>query len=350
MLHENTHNEPERLAAALQGLRAYQHAVRPERPADMPIVARAGRAMLRDYGVPGGGGRPVVIVPSLINGPEVLDLLPDVSLLRWLAGRGLRPLRVEWGVPDPGEHALSIAGHVETMLLPLLESAGPEATLVGYCLGGTMALAAALVRPPAALALIATPWRFGAFGDEARDGIAALWRDARPTAERIGMLPLEVLQAGFWQLDPRRVVDKFVAFGRKTAPAAATDLFVAVEDWANEGPPLTLAAGRDLIVGMFAGDMTGTGRWKVGGRAIDPAALACPVLDIVSTTDRIVPAASAAGPLIPHARRLTLTQGHVGMMIGGHARAMLWEPLAEWLANPHKAAQYVDSLNMSPDP
>jgi polyhydroxyalkanoate synthase len=66
---------------------------------------------------------------------------------------------------------------------------------------------------------------------------------------------------------------------------------------------------------------------------VDPAALACPLLDIVSTTDRIVPAASATGA----GERVTLAQGHVGMVVGGRARASLWQTLAEWLTRPHMA-------------
>ena len=81
MLRNETAGEPDRMLAALDGLKAYQSAPRPERPPPMPVIAAAGRAMLRDYG---GNGRPVVVVPSLINPPDVLDLLPDVSLLRWL--------------------------------------------------------------------------------------------------------------------------------------------------------------------------------------------------------------------------------------------------------------------------
>ncbi|HET8611632.1 MAG TPA: alpha/beta hydrolase [Sphingomonas sp.] len=330
MLRSETAAAPERTAAALDGLAAYQQAPRPAPPPPRPVVARAGRARLLDYGE-GTGGRPLVIAPSLINGPDILDLLPELSMLRWLAQQNVRPLLVDWGEPQPGESGLSIAGHVETMLLPLLDAAGRDAALAGYCLGGTMALAAAMLRPPRSLALIAAPWRFAGFPADSREGLAALWAEARPIGERLGLLPLEVLQTAFWRLDPKRTVDKFVAFGRAERDAAATRRFVAIEDWANGGAPLTLEAGRELVEELFGRDATGSGRWRVGGEAIDSARLACPVLDIVSTTDRIVPAASAAGV----GRRLTLAQGHVGMVVGGRARESLWRPLAEWVANPH---------------
>ena len=79
----------------------------------------------------------------------------------------------------------------------------------------------------------------------------------------------------------------------------------------------------------MAADLTGAGRWRVGGRVIDPAALDCPILDVVSTSDRIVPLASAAGV----GERLTLAQGHVGMIVGA-GRDALRGPLADWLSRP----------------
>lgn len=324
MLRSETEGDPARTAAALKGLGAYQRAPRPARPSAEAVVAQAGRARLLGFG---GSGRPVVFVPSLINGSDVLDLLPELSLMRWLATRGLRPLLLDWGAPTADARDLSIGGHVEAMLLPLLREIGPEAAIAGYCLGGMMALAAAAIAPPAGLVMIATPWRFAGFPDAARDGLVRLWEQARPTADALGLLPLEVLQTAFWSLDPGRTVAKFVTFGSAPQDDAATRRFVALEDWANGGPPLTHAAGEELVLGLFGEDRTGAGRWQVGGATVDPARLACPTLDIVSLTDRIVPAASAPR----HGAVLELGLGHVGMIMGGRAQATLWEPLARWL-------------------
>ena len=71
MLRSETAAYPERMAAALAGLTAYQRATRPAAPPPMPALATAGRAALRYYGV---RGRMVVCVPSLINPPAILDL------------------------------------------------------------------------------------------------------------------------------------------------------------------------------------------------------------------------------------------------------------------------------------
>lgn len=324
LLRNETAASPERRAAVLAGLAAYQAAHRPQPRRPMPVVARAGRAVLRDYG---GAGPPAVFVPSLINPPLILDMPYRRSLLRWLARQGVRPLLVDWGEPTPRDGAQDMAQHIEDMLIPLLRSIGEPAALAGYCLGGTMALAAAAAVPVRGLALIAAPWRFSGFGAAALERIDQQWHAAQPTCERLGLVPMEVLQAGFWQLDPARTIAKYERFGRLPPDSAAAKSFVAMEDWANAGAPLTYAAGRQIFDDLFSADLPGRGRWRVAGVIADPTAPPCPAVEFVSLTDRIVPAASAAG----FADRRELALGHVGMMVGSSAKSALWQPLADWL-------------------
>lgn len=324
LLRSETAASPERRHAALAGLKAYQEAERPPERAAMPVIAESGRARLRDYG---GSGPPVVFIPSLINPPFVLDLAEDNSLLRWLAAQGLRPLLVDWGTPDPANRDEGLDHHIQRLLLPLVDSLGEPPLLTGYCLGGTLAFAAAALRPVLGVAAIAAPWRFARYGDLARAAIAAQWKAARPACEALGLVPMEVLQSGFWQLDPARTVAKFEKFAALAPGSAQARSFVALEDWANGGAPLTYAVGEQMFERFFAADRPGHGRWWVGGTRILPARLACPAIEFVSATDRIVPAASAIG--LPDSR--TLRSGHVGMIVGGRARAELWEPLRDWL-------------------
>jgi polyhydroxyalkanoate synthase subunit PhaC len=321
MVRRETEGAPERLALALEGLRRYQEAERPPPPEPpRPIAERLG-ASVRDYG---GEGRPVLFIPSLINPPTILDLSPSRSLLRWLAGDGrVRPLLLDWGWDVEARRHLSVAGHVEELIIPLALALPERPALAGYCLGGTMAVAAA-ARLEAPAALIAAPWRFSGFPDEARAMLAGLWRAAEETTRRLGVLPMEVLQSAFWSLDPGRTVAKFEAFAAMAAGSAEAAAFVTLEDWANDGPPLPEAAARELFEGLFGADSTGRGEWL----AADPANLPAGLLNIVSTRDRIVPAASAAAA----GERLELDQGHVGMVVGSRARETLWEPLADWLS------------------
>jgi polyhydroxyalkanoate synthase len=327
MLRSETATSPERRAAALAGLTAFQQAKRARRGRLAPARYRKGRARLRDYGVRGSAGRPVILVPSLINPPFILDLAPDVSLVKWLATQGLRPYLLDWGCPRPSDRDLDITAHVAQRLLPLIARFEQPPILIGYCLGGTMALAAACAARVAGVALIAAPWRFDGFGDTARAAIADLWRTAQPTCEKLGLVPMEVLQAGFWRLDPAKTIAKYESFAclDPASPAAAS--FVALEDWANAGAPLPYAAGRQLFEDFIGADLTGTGGWRVAGTLATPDALDCPAIEFVSLNDRIVPAASAADL----AERHDLGAGHVGMLVGRGARTQLWTPLMDWL-------------------
>lgn len=309
------------MARALAGLRRYQEAPRAPLSTRMPAIAEQHGAALRDYG---GDGPSLLFIPSLINPPSVLDL-PGQSLLRWLATKGRRVLLLDWG-PADGRRDLSVARHVEEIILPFLRGLPAPADLAGYCLGGTMAMAAAQLGGARSLSLIAAPWHFSAFGETQQADLVKLWEQSKPLAAQFGVLPMEVLQAAFWQLDPERTVGKYEQLAE--ADDATLAAFVQLEDWANDGPPLPRPAARELLEDFFAANLPGRTGWRVGGQAIDPASLPCPILDIISTTDRIVPAASAAGV----GERLELSRGHVGMVVGSRAEAELWQPLAAWLS------------------
>ena len=313
------------MRAALAGLKSYQAAPRPARPPAPGVLASIGRVSLRSYGA---GGRPVLFVPSLINGSEILDLTSENSMLRGLAALGVNPILLDWGTPESGERDLGVGGHVERYILPALDIVGKDAALAGYCLGGTMSVAAAMLQPPKALILIAAPWDFGGFPSHTRNDLLELWRAAEPIAQTFGLLPAEVLQQVFWKIDPTRTIAKFEKFAAKNAASAEGQNYVAVEDWTNDGPPLTQAAGRELMEDLMAGNVSGAGQWRVAGRAINPAALTIPLLNIVSTTDQITPAASAW----TGGDQVQLAEGHVGMVVGRKAPGSLWARLASWLS------------------
>ncbi len=323
---------PGGLPAFLAGLARYQQAPhRPPRP-EGETVARIGTVRLLRCGGPAQGPR-VLLVPSIINGGEVLDLLPGNSLVEALAARGIRVWRIDWGGLDRGERRLGLAGLVSTRLVPLAGSVPAPFALAGYCLGGTLALGAAahLETALGQLILIATPWRFAGYGEAMRSRAAGAWRLLRPLAQSLGAAPLSALNPLFWSLDEAGVVAKFAALGRKAPPPADLALFAAVEDWASNGPAIAPPALRDILLRGLGHDMFARGRWRVRGRPVRPETLGLPILEIGATRDRLVPpAARPAG--WPGLASVTLEGGHVGMIVGSR-RGRLVEALALALAN-----------------
>jgi polyhydroxyalkanoate synthase len=316
-------DDPQLARAALDGLAKYAAANRSEPRPLRPIAAQVGGAALRDHG---GSGAPVVLVPSLINPPNILDLDDDASLAASLAKSGRHVLLLDWG-PAKDRADLSISDHVEQLLVPLLGALGESAALVGYCLGGTMAIAAANRAKVERVATLAAPWNFAAYPDSSRAALIDLWNGVHAAADSFGRLPMEVLQAAFWALDPERTVAKFARFAELDPDGAEARRFVTLEDWANEGEPLPLPAARELIEDMFGADLPGSGHWLVGGRSMTDA-LDVPALHFTAADDRIAPAVTAPAGLSE-----AVPSGHVGMIVGRKARETLHTPLARWLCD-----------------
>src|SRR5437763_6125576 len=262
LVREVSGRDPQLASDALAGLRAYECAPRRERPPPKPEIARVRGAALRDHG---GEGPPAVLVPSLINPPRILDLDEQISLTAAIGRMGRRTLLLDWGKADERSE-LSVAGHIEQLLLPLLRSIGDPVALIGYCLGGTMAIAAAKLIEVERVATLAAPWNFTRYPESSQKALQDMWRHSQAAAKALGALPMEVLQAAFWSLDPERTVRKFAEFGRLEPASADALRFIELEEWANEGEPLPYPAANELVEDLFGRDLPGTGAWTVAGR------------------------------------------------------------------------------------
>ena len=336
-----------RMAALAEGILSYRrHPYRRKLP-DPPVLWRQGTTRLLDYGAGRSGGQaresgapPVLVVPSLINRGYILDLAEDRSLMRWLAAEGLRPILVDWGRPGPEERAFTftdyIAGRLEDALDATIAETGARPLLVGYCMGGLLALALALRRQGdlEGLALLATPWDFHADGGVQGASAAAALPALAPLMEACGELPVDSIQSLFASLDPQLVARKFVAFSRLDPASPKATAFVALEDWLNDGVPLAAPVARECLGGWYGENTPARGTWRIAGRPVDPGQLALPSLCVIPAQDRIVPPASAralAGK-IPGTETMTPRLGHIGMVVSAGAGEQVWRPLRDWLA------------------
>jgi polyhydroxyalkanoate synthase subunit PhaC len=322
-------------AGFLEGLERYRHHPYRRALADPPVLWRDGSTRLLDY----GGRAPVLVVPSLINRAYILDLAEGKSLLRFLAGEGLRPLLVDWGRPAAVERGFDltdyIAGRLEAAAAAAAAAAGTPVAVLGYCMGGLLALALAERRPDlvASLALLASPWDFHA----ERAGQARLMgMIAVPLARgfaALGEVPVDVLQMLFAALDPLLALRKFSRFAGLAPGSGEERDFVAVEDWLNDGVPLALPVAQECLAGWYGANTPGRGCWRVAGREVLPQRVERPSLVVVPAQDRIVPprTAEALLELLPAAERLTAPLGHIGMMVAREAPGAVWRPLARWL-------------------
>ena len=339
-----------RMAAFAEGVMAFHAYPRTPRPAPPPAIWAEGTTRVLDYGTThthAAEGVPLLIVPSLVNRAHILDLMDGRSFCRFLAAEGFRPFLVDWDAPGELERDFDlgdyIAGRLQSALDAVVAEAGRAPGIIGYCMGGNLALALAARNPGRikALGLLATPWDFHAdmgAGSEGGTGaktrlLAASLPQFEVMLQAFGELPVDALQAFFTGLDPYLPTAKFQHFAARAQKGAQADLFVALEDWLNDGVALTAPVARDCIKGWYVQNDPARGHWRVAGAPVIPEEVEVPTLLAIPERDHIVPPASARALLdaLPNAEALAVAAGHIGMMAGSRAERGLYRPLARWL-------------------
>ncbi|HLO78563.1 MAG TPA: alpha/beta fold hydrolase [Magnetospirillum sp.] len=325
--------------AMLAGIEAYRrHPYCRELP-PVPEIWRQGTTRLLDYRMDGApDGQPVLVIPSLVNRAYVLDLTARRSLMRDLAARGLAPFLVDWDAPGPAELKFDLGDYVARLgdiLHVVAALTGREVAVLGYCMGGNLALALAVTRPEqvACLALLATPWDFHAGRQPHGAMVRALRQPLSGLIDSLGHVPVDMLNVMFASLDPHLVARKFAAFARLKRSSARARDFVALEDWVNDGVPLAGPVARECLFGWYGANTPTEGHWLIGGLPVSPERVTVPTLVLVPERDRIVPPESALplGQSIPGARMMRIRGGHVGMLLSARAKTEVYGPLARWL-------------------
>lgn len=293
-------------------------------------VWKEGNSRLLDYG---GSGPVALFVPSLINRAYILDLDEERSMLRALCRQGIRPLLFDWGDPGDNEWGFGLQAYIERLERACVYL-NQKVHLVGYCMGGNMALAAACRNPDLfySLAVLATPWDFHAENKDYAIRSAQVFRNCESACAITGLVPVDVLQTLFTLLDPIGTVRKFSKLATMTDDDAIRQ-FIALEDWLNDGVPLTLRSAEDCLVGWYERNDPAHNLWLVGDEPIRPNLLDVPTLVLLPERDKIVPPDSAASlaNILPNRTKVSVPLGHVGMIVSKDAPYYTWSRLATWL-------------------
>ncbi len=296
---------------------------------------------------------PVLMVPSLINRHYVLDLRPGRSLAAYLLGRGHDVFVIDWGTPGPEDRYLGFDDYAGDFLGRALERCCAEARserahVLGYCLGGTLAVAhaAAFAREGrvASLALLAAPVRF----DDG--GLLSVWMrspafDPRALVEATGLVPWPMMQAAFYLLKPFQLPSKLVALYDRAWDQGYLDGYAAVETWGADNVSLAGRFFEEYVERLYRSNELIEGRFSLCGRPASLASIECPVLTVTFEHDHIVPHESASALLgavsSAVAERLHYDGGHIGSVISAKAEKTLWPALSGFFAKGDVAAQQV---------
>ena len=156
---------------------------------------------------------PLLLVPAFVNRYYILDLAPEMSMVRWLVSQGQTVCLISWVNPDAGLANYDVTHYVLDGVLAALDQmhrmlGGTPVQLVGYCAGGVLAsiaaawLAARGEQRIISLTLLTTLLDYSESGP-----LGELVTDASVEAltqplETLGYLPAELLLRTFASLRP----------------------------------------------------------------------------------------------------------------------------------------------------
>lgn len=285
------------------------------------------------------GREVLLLVPSMVNRGYILDLCAERSMLRWLEAQGLEVCLLDWGEGAQDSGQQSIEGIVLQRLVPAIEFAaqkyGRKIHVLGYCMGGTLVAGAVQHVSDfiASLIFLAAPWDFHAGTKNILNRVKFWAPSAFPAIAEKGVLPMDWVQTLFASLEPENAANKFAGFFGMEEGSPAQRLFVAVEDWLNDGVDLPGDVAQQCIKEWFFENAPAAKKWVLAGQPVDPSALDAPALVITSRRDRLVDyeTAAALAACMRNTEILDTGTGHIGMIAGARAVERVWSPIADWV-------------------
>jgi polyhydroxyalkanoate synthase subunit PhaC len=312
-------------------------------PAEV-IWQRRSVRLLR-YRFPEGVGQtaevPLFLVPSMINRHYVMDLMKGHSLVEHLLSQGLAVYLIDWGRAAAEDRYLDFDYCIEHLLGAAVERACRHArvesmSVLGYCMGATMAAIYAALHPRRVANLInlAGPIDF------TKGGALFQWTDERwfnpdLVVDALGNIPALLMQGSFSWLVPTSNAQKLVALIDRGDDKQFMRIFTAIEKWTNDNVPFPGEAYRKYIRDLFQKNLLMKGELQIFGKAVRLEQITSPVLVLTASRDHIVPAPSAV-PLTSlcgskDATAVELPGGHVGIVVGSGTSKHLWPTIDRWL-------------------
>ena len=305
------------------------------------VVWRRDRAELWRYRSDRRRWRPpVLIIHSLISRSYVLDLSPGNTFVGRLLEAGLDVFLIDWGVPDQRDAGNSLETYVDYYLPQavrslLAETGSDGLTILGYCLGGDLALLLAAHHPELPvrnLITVAAPVDFAGMGLFSR-----LFNDGRLDADALidatGNVPPKIVHNAFRVLKPTGDLNSYVMLWQNLSSDEQMVAHQAMGQWTRDHVPLPGTAFRQLVQ-MMRDNAIVNDTMLLGGKPVHLTDIRCPFLSVLAERDHISPVTSV-GPVVhlvssSDVEEIRLPAGHVGLMASRTASKQTIPRIIDW--------------------
>jgi poly[(R)-3-hydroxyalkanoate] polymerase subunit PhaC len=287
---------------------------------------------------------PLVVVFALVNRPYILDLKAGRSVVSHFVESGFDTYLIDWGVPTHADRHVTFEDYVNGYILNVMDhvrerTGARQASILGYCMGGTMsAMFTALHQEKVKnLILMAAGIDFAT-----RDGLLNVWTDPAyfdvdQFIDAYGNCPGEFLQATFQILKPvQNLIEKPINFIENADNDKFVEDFVTMETWLNDNIAVPGEVFREFVKYLYQKNLLVQNRMPVGKHIVNLRKITCPVLNLMAQSDDLVPCAQSApfNDLISSKDRksIIVPAGHIGLAVGGKAQKEVWPEACRWLA------------------
>lgn len=317
---------------------------------DLPNVEVAARGPMKvlyyaptapaDGGAKTAAKTPVVFAYSLINRYYILDFMPGRSVLEHLTNAGHPCYVIDWGEPTRADAHKTWSdyaiGYIDLAVRTACEREGVDQVhLYGYCMGGTLALTYAALRPERLKGFVAmaTPVDFH---DE---GILSRWTqpkyfDADKVVDAYGNVPTWLMESGFRFMSPLVNATKWKDLWDGRERDGFVETWRRMEKWSSDNVPFPGGVYRQYIRDCYQLNVLCQSEMYVDGERVDLSAIEVPVLIVLAERDHIVPRSSASaladkvsGPVTT----LAFKTGHIGLSTSSKGATTFWPEISKWL-------------------
>lgn len=296
---------------------------------------------------------PLVLVPPLGVTTDTFDLLPDRSLVRYMAASGFKTYMIDWGKPTEAHSHLGLHDYsvrmFETALEQVREHSGQQqVSLMGWCMGGLFCLLyQGTHRDPNVrnMITVASPIDLRGGGLSAQllpvlDGPAKLI--SRYSDLRLDMLDPAKVSAPPWLTtlafkltDPLSSVTTYWDLITGLSDRDFVENYSTTSDYLDNMLRYPGGVIRDLAPQAYDQSLA-AGKVRVGDAMADLTKIDCNMLIFAGETDKLVapPVAEKLVDLVSASDKeyRVAPGGHMGVILGSKAQTHVWPQSAQWLA------------------
>jgi polyhydroxyalkanoate synthase subunit PhaC len=317
----------------------------PAEPTESTVIWRSGTINVRRYrsDAPVRYRQPVLAFAGLVSRPYCFDLAPGNSFVQRLMDAGFDAYVLDWGIPTAEDSGLTLENYLQDLLpramaAVLLEADAERLNLLGYCMGGNMALSGLAAEPrlPVAnLVVMTTAIDFTHLGP-----ITEALREGRVSVESVldesGNVPANVIETAF---KVRRPTSDVVLYANLLQNLWNDEYLVgyqAMSRWVREHVPMAGAAFLQIAEQWVVENGFHEGGLRLGGRPVRLSSIRVPTLAVIAQRDDLVPK-DAATPITDvltgtDVELLMPDTGHTGLVTGRTAAHVTLPHIFEWLA------------------